>query len=681
MKKIRSNNFLKHAFLCSVKKHLKTFRKCDVKKQKKMQNLQIANKINKYQNIIKDKDNKINQYKAEIMNFKRKFENKKLSHISPSTSPIAFDGKNLSPNSSLTILGEMNKNIRTPPKQRRYSSFFKLFSIGLLLISYPAYTYLRSQLPLPSRKLLMSNYGHSLGFEYQKLTDLSMIDEILNSYRKKENLSESDIIKVILAVDAISFKPLLKIDDNGTVIGTVKKEILSNSELLSLNNNFTAFEEFVKQRKHALITDAFVFQAQPILAVHSSFVVHVFPSTQGKGTDREVELLLKIKNILDSKNFNVISLAFDGDTIYQRLHRNLYDSYSSIIKNEPNYLNFSHISQLRLISDPLHLLKRGRYRLISNKVHTGLDNYTDIIDIDYLKKLFIYPSCIFSNSRITKMHDSLATKLFSFYSLKTIIESGNSSYLTFFLPLCLMNIALSETELNTIERINLLEISFYYCLILEDEIEKSKNTLPQKKTKNNSDVRLFDDNFLVELTNTLFSHLSILYCNNGTINLNRLSSNPLEHMIGIVRMRSRYSHIYSNAVKSLGKVQLLKEISKIVNPGEPINGRKSYYGQLIFNNMSNFKSVFILDPKEIAICIHMYLNLPITYNNIACSNMDELLYISHQIIEEFKLTLLSMYYRCHPNIRKEKLSTDEIIKFKGNIQNRLDNKNEVNKHF
>ena len=61
--------------------------------------------------------------------------------------------------------------------------------------------------------------------------------------------------------------------------------------------------------------------------------------------------------------------------------------------------------------------------------------------------------------------------------------------------------------------------------------------------------------------------------------------------------------------------------------------------------------------------------------------MDELLYISHQIIEEFKLTLLSMYYRCHPNIRKEKLSTDEIIKFKGNIQNRLDNKNEVNKHF
>ena len=147
--------------------------------------------------------------------------------------------------------------------------------MGLLLISYPAYTYLRSQLPLPSRKLLMSNYGPSLGFEYKKLTDLSMIDDILHSYREKENLSDSDIVKVILAVDAISFKPLLKISDNGTVIGTVSEEILNNSELLSLNNNFTAFENFVKQRKHALITDAFVFQAQPILAKHNSFVVHV----------------------------------------------------------------------------------------------------------------------------------------------------------------------------------------------------------------------------------------------------------------------------------------------------------------------------------------------------------------------------------------------------------------------
>ena len=189
-------------------------------------------------------------------------------------------------------------------------------------------------------------------------------------------------------------------------------------------------------------------------------------------------MLLTIKKELDSKNFKVISLAFDGDTIYQRLNRNLYDSYSTIIKNEPNYLNFSHISQLRVLSDPLHLLKRGRYRLISSKVHAGLDNYTNIIDVNYLKKIFEYPSCIFSNSRITKMHDSLATALFSFYSLKTIIESGNSSYLTFFLPLCLMNIALSEAELSTIERINLLEISFYYCLILKDEIEKSTISLP-----------------------------------------------------------------------------------------------------------------------------------------------------------------------------------------------------------
>ena len=97
-------------------KHQRTPQKCDVKKNKKMQNLQIANTIKKYRDIIKEKDKKINHYKAEIMNSKRNFENWKLSHNSPSTSPIAYNTKNASTDNSLIILGEMNKNIRIPPK-------------------------------------------------------------------------------------------------------------------------------------------------------------------------------------------------------------------------------------------------------------------------------------------------------------------------------------------------------------------------------------------------------------------------------------------------------------------------------------------------------------------------------------------------------------------------------------
>ena len=180
-----------------------------------------------------------------------------------------------------------------------------------------------------------------------------------------------------------------------------------------------------------------------------------------------------------------------------------------------------------MISDPLHLLKRARYRLLSSNVHTGISSNTNIIEIDTLRNMLEYPSIVYDNSKITKMHDSLATQMFSFNTLKTIIESGKSEYLTFFLPLCLMNVALSEKDLTITERINFLEIAFYYCIILKEEGLSSNIHLPQRKSKFSKDVRLFDDNFLTEISNTLFSQLSILYSHNGTINLNSLSTNPL----------------------------------------------------------------------------------------------------------------------------------------------------------
>ena len=90
---------------------------------------------------------------------------------------------------------------------------------------------------------------------------------------------------------------------------------------------------------------------------------------------------------------------------------NLYDAYSEKIKHYQTFLNFSHLAQLNIISDPLHLLKRARYRLISSKVHSGFYNDSQIIDINNLQALFNYPSVVFSNSTITKMHDIIGHKI------------------------------------------------------------------------------------------------------------------------------------------------------------------------------------------------------------------------------------------------------------------------------
>lgn len=523
---------------------------------------------------------------------------------------------------------------------------------------------------------MSSNFNSLLSFEYSSLTDISKIKDISKNYRKKENISNSEIIDVILAVDAISFNPNVKIDSKGFVKGLIQDEKISDSDLIKFERNFSAFEEFVKKNKYSIITNAFVYQAQPISPNYHSFVVHMSPSSQGKGTDREVSLLINISHKLQKENYRIISYAFDGDSIYRKLHSDLYNQYSFKIRNDCTFLNFSELSLDLVISDPLHLLKRARYRLVSSNVHIGLTKNSKIIDIEKLKEIFQYPNIIYSNLVITKMHDSLATQLFSFYSLKELIESGNSEYLVYFLPLCFLNIAISEKKLYSIERINLLEIAFYYSLILKEESNTTGKILPQKKYKNKNDIRLFDDVFLLELTNTLFSYLSIFYCKNGLINLNRLSSNPLEHTFGLIRMRSKYSHIYENAIKSMGKIELYRKISQIIKPGEPINGRKSYFGQLMHNNITKFENVFNIDPRDLAVCLHLFLNLPITYHEIQSSDMNDLLLVTNEVIETFELNILSIYYRCYPNERKIKLSTNEITKIKSNILNRFKNQNE-----
>ena len=145
-------------------------------------------------------------------------------------------------------------------------------------------------------------------------------------------------------------------------------------------------------------------------------------------------------------------------------------------------------------------------------------------------------------------------------------------------------------------------------------------------------------------------------------------------------MRSRYSHIYTNAIKSLGKAELLRKIRQIVQPGEAIYGRKTYYGQNIFNNLTAFSSVFNIDPRDLAICFHLFFNLPITQQKITSKNMEILLNIKDFVINAFEHNILSMFYRCYPKERKNKLSSEWISKKRRNTVNHFENHNNFMKN-
>lgn len=117
------------------------------------------------------------------------------------------------------------------------------------------------------------------------------------------------------------------------------------------------------------------------------------------------------------------------------------------------------------------------------------------------------------------------------------------------LPFVLLNGALSEPDLTVHERHSFIEISFYYKYYYVKELNIVNKPLRQSKYKSNKEIRMHTNALSMHFCNTALSILKILDTLNDTINLNRLGSNPVEHIFGLLRMKSRYKHTFEKKKK------------------------------------------------------------------------------------------------------------------------------------
>ena len=311
-----------------------------------------------------------------------------------------------------------------------------------------------------------------------------------------------------------------------------------------LEHKFKKFEEFCKKKKDVTIADAFLFHVQPINASLRSFVCHISPSTQGKATNREIDLLNDISKLLSEDDINIIGFAFDGDNTYFKMHKEYFHPYDKLIKSNSHFNNFSTISAKSIISEPLHILKKACYKILSGNIHSGVFKNSDILDLSLLQGNLDFPELAFSNQKFTKMQDFLPIHLFSFKSFITLLNTDQQQWLAYALQYVLPNTAISEKDLTVIERRCYIEIAFCYSLFYYEESSTLNDVLAQRKYKNNH-VQMYDHAIIQEFCNTCFSILRILDFFNGTIHLNRFGSNPVEHIFGLLRMKSRNKHSFT----------------------------------------------------------------------------------------------------------------------------------------
>ena len=554
---------------------------------------------------------------------------------------------------------ELSQLSRVPPNRRRFSTKMIALALAVYLISGPAYNFLRDAMPLPSRHTLNARTATTEKFNPLLLQNISGIDEIVKRYRETNELDSTNIYGV-LAVDAIAFDREMVIGQDGFIKGSIQSESLDSETLERIQNDFCELEKLWQEKLNSIISDAFVFQFHPLNAAHRPFVVHIHPSTQGKATNTEVELLDKISEILERAGIKVIGYAMDGDSTYRKLHKMFFSEYGERVRKDASFVNFSGIGSRLIISDPLHVLKRARYRLLGSRVHTGLTNGTTQIEIDRLVEILHLPSKVFSNQHFTKMHDDLPVSLFSLETLVTL-ASQEPSYLSYFLPFCLLNSALTEERLSLEERINFLEVAFYYMLGYLGELSVTTATLPNHKSSRGNAVRLFSEELALETTNTLASLLAVIYGFNMTLNLNRIGTNPLEHTFGTVRMRSKCKHTYEKMVKSLGDVETWKRMVSIVGVGGKISGRRSCYGKVVNVNLQISPCVLNMNPRDIAVACHIMFSLPISSNELECWNLNYIAVHSEEIMNGFLSILSSIHKRLYPVAKTIRLNSRSIL--------------------
>jgi hypothetical protein len=130
--------------------------------------------------------------------------------------------------------------------------------------------------------------------------------------------------------------------------------------------------------------------------------------------------LEEIAEILHLKRFRIIGYACDGDSCPHRLHSELQQRWNIETSEEatPNVI-FNTRARRLIITDPLHILKRIRYRygFLSGPFRIGVGHDQTEFCIDDVQDKLPLPPIVFNNSRITRMHDSLALELFSQVSL------------------------------------------------------------------------------------------------------------------------------------------------------------------------------------------------------------------------------------------------------------------------
>jgi hypothetical protein len=118
------------------------------------------------------------------------------------------------------------------------------------------------------------------------------------------------------------------------------------------------------------------------------------------------------------------------------------------------------IPSLLVSSDPHHILKRIRYRLVAFDAESEADR-PELFSLAHMRAYVQLQPVVYQNSKVTKMHNFLPLHLFSQRTTYALFAEACASEFFVFFPWFLVVSALTFREHSTKTRCSILETDFW----------------------------------------------------------------------------------------------------------------------------------------------------------------------------------------------------------------------------
>jgi hypothetical protein len=136
------------------------------------------------------------------------------------------------------IISNILSNLNRDPRGYRYTIETMLFARKICDCSHAAYEIVRQEFSFPSQMLLASSFLDERSRVSKDLLTLESVPNVIQYWNKSNDVENKsvEVFPIILAVDAVTFKPNVTVDEEGNV-----------NEIQGLKNlkDIDLFQEFV----------------------------------------------------------------------------------------------------------------------------------------------------------------------------------------------------------------------------------------------------------------------------------------------------------------------------------------------------------------------------------------------------------------------------------------------------